>query len=119
MKWKFYPTNKELTTTLPMYLELTEVQGKAKIHLSSVGKLNLAKMKDGALKAEFYVSLPGKYLLEMSDASTQYTHKFEVKQHSFLKFTEEFGFFLILFTLMMGGLIVWTRKIMKKSIKKT
>ncbi len=119
MKWKFYPTNKDLTTSLPMFVELSEVQGKAKVHLSRVGDLNLVKTKHGDLKAEFYVTLPGQYQLEMSDATTRYTHSIEVLQHSYLKFNEEFGFFLILFTLAMGGIILWTHKIMKKSIKKT
>lgn len=114
MKWKFYPTNKELTTSLPMFVELTDIDGKAKVHLSTIGDLNLVKTNKGSLKAEFYVSLPGKYVLQMSDASTRYTHEIDVTQHTFLRFNEEFGFFLILFALMMGGIILWTRKLMKK-----
>ncbi len=119
MNWKFYPTNKELMTSLPMSVTLENYSGKPTVTLSSIGELQLVKVKDGTLRADFYVLMPGNYIIEMKDANSQFSHQFAVKQYSYLSFTNEFGFFLIIFIFFMGGIILWTKKIMKKPIRKT
>ena len=119
MNWKFYPTNKELTTSLPMSVTLENYSGKPTVHLSSVGELELVKTHQGALRADFHLLMPGNYTLDIQDANSHFSHQILVKQHSYLNFSNEFGLFFILLLVLMGGIFLWTHKIMQKSIKKT
>ncbi len=113
MKWTLYPKNKDLTTSLPMSVEIEEWDGTPKVHLKGVGDLHLRKTGT-KLRTEFYVALPGTYELTVKDSSHSQSLNLDVKEHRYLDFGNEFGFFLVLFLLTMGGIILWTRKIMTK-----
>jgi hypothetical protein len=113
MKWTLFPKNENLTTSLPITIEIEEWQGKAKVHLESVGELQLRPAGD-KLKTEFYVTLPGEYKLTISDSYNTSTHTLQIEQHQYLNFSNEFGIFGLLFLLVMGGIILWTRRIMLK-----
>lgn len=117
MKWTLYPKNKDLTTSLPLSLEITEWKGSPKVTLEGVGELKL-KPFEGKLKTDFYLALPGKYSLEIKDSLSSEVTELNIEEHRYLDFTNEFGFFLILFLFVMGGIIIWTRKIMKKKTPK-
>lgn len=116
MKWTFHPENEELTTSLPMSVEIREFKGKPEVLIREIGSLELKKMKEGGLRSEFYVSLPGKYVLEVRDAERFFQRELEIKQHVYLKFNKEFGSFSIIFLFVMGGVVLWTRRIMKNKI---
>ncbi len=111
MKWTLTPTNKELTTGLPIQVEISEYVGTPKVRLHGVGELIL-KPHGKSLRTEFYVKLPGKYHLEVRDAKNQDGLELDIKEHRYLDFTSEFGFFFVLFLFVMGGIVLWTRKIM-------
>lgn len=113
MKWTLYPKNKDLTTSLPMSVEVTEWEGTPKVRLDGVGELKLRKVGP-ILRTDFYVALPGNYQLTVKDGASQQSINLDVKEHRYLDFGNEFGFFLVLFLLTMGGIILWTRKIMMK-----
>lgn len=113
MKWTLYPKNKDLTTSLPMSVEISEWEGRPEVHLKGVGDLKLRKIGT-KLRTDFYVAMPGSYQLTVRDASHEQSLNLEVSEHRYLDFGNEFGFFLVLFLLTMGGIILWTRKIMMK-----
>lgn len=113
MKWTLYPKNKDFTTSLPMSVEVTEWEGSPQVHMKGVGELKLRKV-GSILRTDFYVALPGQYQLTVKDASHQQSLNLDVKEHRYLDFGNEFGFFLVLFLITMGGIILWTRKIMMK-----
>lgn len=113
MKWTFHPTTKQLTTSLPLSVEVEDARGKPSISLSQVGELELKPFKNG-FKADFYVKLPGTYYLTIKDKYESSTMTLIVEEHTYLDFQNEFGSFFILFVAVMGGIVLWTRKIMKK-----
>jgi hypothetical protein len=113
MKWTFHPKNSELTTSLPMSVEVLEYSGKASAHLSGIGPLELKRSPQGGLKADFYVTLPGTYVLELRDDNGVVSKELLIAQHNYLDFGNEFGTFFVLFLFVMGGIILWTRRIMQ------
>lgn len=113
MKWTFHPINKEITTSLPLNVEVSDWQGTPKLFLEGVGELQLKNTRPGVLRSDFYVYLPGTYKITLKDLNHTYEYSFHVKEHHYLDFTEEFGAFFMLFLFVMGGIILWTRKIMK------
>jgi hypothetical protein len=114
MNWIFHPKNKEITTSLPMSVEVWDYTGTPSVTLSGVGKLELKPTTQGKLKTDFYVTLPGEYKLQIKDSVSQVDFPILVAQHQYLDFKNEFGVFFILFLFVMGGIIIWTSKIMKK-----
>lgn len=113
MMWIFHPKG-ELRTTVPMSLEISGYAGVPKVVLEGVGDLDLQASGRDSLKAHFYVTLPGKYRLIMSDRQSNSSYEFFVHEQKYLDFKSEFGIFFILFILVMGGLFLWVRKIMKR-----
>lgn len=118
MKWKLHPENKKLTTTLPMSLEVHEWEGQPRIRIDNMGELKL-KAHGKILKTDFYFTLPGEYRIEIRDEVNQHEMRVQVLEHQYLDFSREFGFFFILFLIVMGGIIIWTRKIMQKETPRT
>jgi hypothetical protein len=114
MKWTFHPKNKHLTTSLPMSVEISEFSGKPSVSLSGVGSLELKPVPNGGMKADFYVTLPGNYTLTVKDSNSSASQELEIAQHTYLDFGNEFGTFFVLFLFVMGGIVLWTRKIMQK-----
>lgn len=119
MNWTFHPKNKELTTSLPLSVEINNWQGTPRVILEGVGDLELKPISNGVLKTDFYLTLPGTYRLQLLDANSSYAYEFSIKQHTYLDFTNEFGFFLALFIVAMGGIVLWVKKIMKKKMPLT
>lgn len=113
MKWTLFPESEEVSTGLPMHLEISEWDGNVEVHLERVGQLKLKPAQD-KLRTEFYFTLPGEYKLEIRDSKTAAGFILTVKEHQYLDFSSEFGFFLVLFVFVMGGIILWTKKIMKR-----
>lgn len=113
MKWKLHPENEEITTTLPLTIEVHAWKGKPRVFVHGLGNLELKK-QGANLKTEFYFTLPGKYRIDVRDSVSHHTMDLEVKEHQYLSFNGEFGFFFILFLVVMGGIVLWTRKIMHK-----
>lgn len=113
MKWTFHPTNKDLTTSVPLSVEISEWEGNPKVKVSQIGELELKKSKSG-LRADFHLTLPGEYQIEVTDALVKDSLSIKVAQHDYLNFSREFGSFGLLFILVMGGIIIWTKKIMRK-----
>lgn len=113
MKWTLHPKSEGITTTLPMSIELEGWSGTPRVYISGLGELNLVPVK-GKLRSEFYFTLPGTYRLEVKDKETLIVTDLVVEEHQYLDFKNEFGFFFILFLIVMGGIILWTKKIMQK-----
>ncbi len=61
-------------------------------------------------KGEFWVEHPGTYTILYK----QSTHSIDVQAQEFLSFKQEFGFFFILFVILMTWMIVWLKKNKKK-----
>lgn len=116
MKWTLHPENKDLTTTLPLSVTLSEWQGKPRVILEGAGELEL-KPQGKNLVSEFYFALPGQYTLEIKDEGHHEIIELQIKEHRYLNFTSEFGFFFILFLFVMGGIFLWTKKIMQKKMR--
>lgn len=114
MKWTFHPESEDLTTTLPLSVEISDFEGSPRAHLEGVGELDLKKVAGDKYRADFYVSLPGNYKLTVSDARYSSQRELVIAEHQYLDFTNEFGAFFLLFLCVMGGVILWTRKIMKQ-----
>lgn len=119
MKWTFHPTNKKLTTSLPLSIEVEGFSGEPTVTLSEVGRLELKKVSEGKLRSDFYVGLEGKYILTVKDSKETVHIPLDIAQHRYINFTNEFGSFFLLFLVVMGGIILWTRKIMKYKTRKT
>ena len=75
--------------------------------------------KTGGFKSEFYFTLPSTYHVEVRGDQEIQNLDLLVEQHTFLDFQNEFGIFSLLFLIVMGGIILWTRKIMKKKMPQT
>jgi hypothetical protein len=118
MNWTFHPKNKDLTTSLPLSVELTHWEGNPKVLVKELGELEL-KPHGKNLKADFYLTLPGTYTIVVKDSISVNQEIIEVKQHTYLDFKNEFGIFLLLFLIVMGGIVLWTYKIMNKKIEPT
>lgn len=119
MNWTFHPTNKEITTSLPLSVEVRNWKGRPRVILDGVGDLELKGTPQGAMKADFYLTLPGTYKVTIQDSGSKDFYQFQVKQHHYLDFSNEFGFFFILFLFVMGGIVLWVRQIMKKKTPAT
>lgn len=113
MKWTIYPENKEFTTSLPLTIEISDYRGEPEVTVEKLGELKLNRQAD-KLEARFYFTLPGEYKLQVTDSNSKEVRVLHVSEHKYLDFGNEFGFFLILFLFVMGGIILWTRKIMLK-----
>ncbi|MFP5384744.1 MAG: hypothetical protein ACLGHN_01605 [Bacteriovoracia bacterium] len=113
MKWTLYPENKDLTTTLPLSVEIEQWEGKPSVKVEGLGELKL-KEQNNKMRSEFYFTLPGKYKIEIKDRVSTEVKVLTVSEHQYLNFTNEFGFFFVLFLIVMGGIVLWTRKIMLK-----
>lgn len=113
VKWTLFPKNKAITTSLPMSVEVTEWVGRPKVYIQGMGEMSLKKTPQG-MKADFYMTLPGEYKLTVSDSSNSFEQILKVDEHQYLNFSQEFGFFFILFLFVMLGVIVWCAKIMRK-----
>lgn len=115
MKWKLHPKSEDITTSLPLTLDILEWEGKPRVILDGTGELSLKAQKDGTLKSEFYVYIPGSYRVKLIDSAGTSELEFYAKEHRYLDFGEEFGFFFVLFLIVMGGIILWTAKLMKNN----
>lgn len=113
MRWEIFPKNEKLTTTLPMSLEIYEWKEQPHVYLEGVGELVL-KGDGGKLKTDFYFIAPGRYQLTVQDGLVIEQRVLDIEEHQYLSFTNEFGFFLLLFLFVMGGIVLWTKKIMLK-----
>lgn len=111
MKYSISP-NKDVTTSLPINIEVT---GKAPlVHIDGIGKIEL---KGGEKKtAQIYFKLPGEYRITFKDGDIVHHEVIKIEQHEYLNFKNEFGAFSLLFLLVMTGVIIWTRKIMQNKI---
>jgi hypothetical protein len=119
MKWTFHPANKELTTSLPLEVVLSDWQGTPRVSVDRLGEIPLTP-EGQKLVARFYVVMPGRYEVRISDGtSVVAVHPIEVAQHTYLDFTNEFGFFFILFLFVMGGIALWTITIMRRPTGRT
>lgn len=119
MNWTFHPTNKAITTSLPLSIEVSDWKGTPRVILEGVGDLELKRIPEGAMKADFYLTLPGTYKVLIQDSVVKESYEFQVIQHNYLDFSREFGFFFILFLFVMGGIVIWVRQIMKKKTPAT
>lgn len=110
MNYEIYPKNEKFSTSLPITIE---VEGKGpRLDIEGIGRIDL---KGGQKKtAQIYFRLPGHYKLIFKDGEEVREEVITVYQHEYLDFKNEFGFFSLLFLIVMGGIILWTRKIMKK-----
>src|SRR5690606_11207742 len=89
--------------------------GEPVVTLSDVGRLELKKVSEGKVRSNFYVGLEGQYTLTIKDSKEVVTIPLDIAQHRYIDFTNEFGSFFLLFLVAMGGVILWTKKIMKKN----
>lgn len=113
MKWTIYPENSEITTSLPLTIEISGHQGTVNVSVDRLGELKLKK-ENNKLTSQFYFTLPGEYKVKVKDSISSEVRVIKVAEHKYLDFGNEFGFFLILFLIVMGGIVLWTRKIMQK-----
>lgn len=118
MNWTFHPKNEDLTTSLPLSVEITKWEGEAQVLVEGIGPLELRPSPHG-LKADFYFTLPGTYTLTVKDAHHTEVRELMVEQHNYLNFVTEFGTFFVLFLFVMGGIVLWTRRIMKNKSPST
>jgi hypothetical protein len=99
-----------------MSVEVWDFVGKPSVNLSGIGALELKSRPNGVMRTDFYVSLPGTYTLTIKDSNSSASHELEIAQHTYLDFGKEFGTFFVLFLIVMGGIILWTMKIMQKKM---
>lgn len=111
--------NKKLTTSLPLSIEIEDFVGEPTVTLSDVGRLELKKVSEGKLRSNFYVGLEGHYTLTIKDSKEVVSIPLNIAQHRYINFTNEFGSFFLLFLVVMGGIILWTRKIMRNKTART
>jgi hypothetical protein len=109
MKVKFL--SDEFRTQLPVTIDI-ESSSKPTVTLEPLGELEVLTIPSG-YRAQFHVMEPLKYSLIVKNASEEWRKDIYFEEQQFLKFDKEFGFFLILFFMMLGGVILWTRKLMK------
>lgn len=115
MNYEIYPKNEEFSTSLPITIEV-EGATNPRLDIEGIGRIDL---KGGQKKtAQIYFRLPGEYKLTFKDGEVVRQEVITVYQHEYLDFKNEFGFFSILFLIVMGGIILWTRKIMKNKTEK-
>lgn len=115
MKVKILPEN--IRTSVPVFIEVSEVNSAPKIEVSEIGKIAVQKHHKQAntFISDFYVQIPGEYKIKIVHQSEVYSKTLTITQQEFLTFDKEFGVFSILLSLVMLGVIIWTRKIMKRS----
>ena len=101
----------DLTTSIPITIEVKNFEHKPKLKVDGIGDIELKGQK--VKSAQIYFRLPGEYRVTIQDGSTIKHEVLNVSQHEYLDFKNEFGFFFILFLIVMGGVVLWTRKIMK------
>lgn len=113
MNWTFHPTTEDLTTSLPMEIEVSDYAGTPRVNISGLGEMQLKSSGPQKMKTQFYFVLPGSYRIEVRDAQTVAVKEISVREHTYLDFVNEFGAFFVLFLIVMGGIVLWTRRIMK------
>ena len=111
MNYSIYPKNEQITTSLPITIEVKEFKKSPKLKIDGIGEIEL-KGKE-VKTAQIYFRLPGEYRLTFQDGELMKSEVITIHQHEYLDFKNEFGVFFILFLMVMGGIIIWTRKIMK------
>lgn len=116
---KIYPEGEELTTALPLVVHIIDDAGNPRAKIVGVGELELSQHPLGGVKSDFHFTLPGQYQILIKDAREEQSIMLEIKEHRYLNFREEFGFFLCLFSLVMTGVYLWVRSVMKSKIAKT
>ena len=105
----------EIRTTVPIVLVIYESSSLPQFTVDKLGKIPVYPFKDG-FRAEFFVETPGVYSLKLISGKEVWNKEILVKEQKYLSFRKEFGFFSILFVLMMCGVVLWVRKIKKKSV---
>ncbi|MFA7614401.1 MAG: hypothetical protein WCY48_09205 [Candidatus Caldatribacteriota bacterium] len=114
MNYKIYPKT-NLRTSVPINIE---VEGKnPRVDVEGIGRIELKGSE--IKKAQIYFSLPGEYKITLTDGELIKEEVLSVDQQVYLSFKNEFGVFFILFLVVMGGIILWTRKIMQNKTEKT
>ncbi|HLT22653.1 MAG TPA: hypothetical protein VKZ84_04390 [Bacteriovoracaceae bacterium] len=113
MNYEISPKS-NLRTIVPITIE---VEGNnPRVDVEGIGRIDL--QGTGRKTAQIYFSLPGEYKITFTDGELVKEEVIYVDQQVFLSFKNEFGVFFILFLLVMGGIIIWTRKIMQNKTEK-
>jgi hypothetical protein len=99
-------------------LEIQETKTLPKVVIKEIGEMKVVVNKTGGYKSEFYFTLPETYHLEVRADGELIKMELPIVQHTFLDFQNEFGIFFVLFLIVMGGIVLWTRKIMKSQTRK-
>lgn len=115
MKYSIQPNKDKLSTSVPITIEVNGI--KPVVSIEGIGRIDLKGTEKKT--AQIYFSLPGEYKITFKDGELIKHEVLKVSQHEYLKFKYEFGAFTILFLLVMGGIILWTRKIMKNKTEAT
>ncbi len=104
----------EYRTQLPVVGWVDDADSKPTVLVGGMGAAKVRREGDG-WRFEFHVMSPGTYRLEVRDADEAWARELVFAEQRFLEFGPEFGSFTALFAVVMTGVVLWTRRLMKRS----
>jgi hypothetical protein len=101
-------------TTVPIYLKVKNFNLPVIVEVKPIGEIAFS-IKDKILSTHFWVDKSGNYELKIQDKNSIWSKEIHIEKQQFINFTNQFGFFSILFLILITGLILWMKNHLRKN----
>lgn len=102
----------DIRENVPIEIDIEGAKGKPQIFVKKLGKVDALAQKNG-YKATFWTTKKGTYKITIKDQVHTITKNIIVEEQSYITFKQEFGFFLLIFSFVSIGLIIWMKRLKK------
>ena len=100
----------DIRESIPIEIGITDAKGKPKVFVQGLGSVEASPSPQGYL-AKFWTMEKGTYTVTIKDEIDTWSKDLIVKEQTYISFQHEFGFFLVIFTIVSLGVYKWMKNL--------